>query len=102
MSTELRTAQQILAMRARIPADVVLRSFVSETVVLNLDTGQYHALNPTAGRMVEALVEADTVGDAADVLVGQYDCAREELVADLCRFCADLERRGLIALGDGG
>jgi Coenzyme PQQ synthesis protein D (PqqD) len=100
-STELRAEQEFLGMTAQIPPDVVLRGFVSETVVLNLDTGQYHALNSTGGRMIEALVEADTVADAAGVLAGEYSCGRDELVADLCRFCAELEQRGLIVLGDG-
>jgi hypothetical protein len=101
MSTELRTKQEILAMRVEIPADVVLRSFVSETVVLNLDTGQYHALNPTGGRMVDVLVEADSVEAAAGILATEYARDEDEIVTDLCQFCADLEQRGLIALLNG-
>ncbi len=64
--------QQLLEARARLPQHVVHRSFVSETVVLNLRTGRYHGLNPTAGRMLEALEAASTVGDAVPVLAGEY------------------------------
>ena len=35
-------------------------SFALETVVVNLERGVYHGLNPTAGRMLEALERAST------------------------------------------
>ena len=41
----------------RIPKHVVFRSFGSETVLLNLSTGQYHGLRGTGGRMLEVLAE---------------------------------------------
>ena len=37
------------------PSHVVYRTFVTETVALNIETGQYHGLNATAGRMLEVL-----------------------------------------------
>ena len=98
MSSALRTEHQILGMRAEIPTDVVLRGFVTETVVLNLQTRQYHALNPTGGRMVEVLVEAETVRRAAEILATEYGREQGEIAADLCQFCTELEQRGLIAL----
>jgi DNA-binding CsgD family transcriptional regulator len=41
--------------RVRVPQHVVHRAFPARTVVLNLETGKYHGLNPTAGRMLTAL-----------------------------------------------
>ena len=35
------------ALSARIPQHVVFRGFATETVVLNLETGKYHGLNPS-------------------------------------------------------
>ncbi len=64
--------QELLESRARLPQHVVHRSFVAETVVLNLRTGKYHGLNPTAGKMLEALEAAPTVGDAVPVLADEY------------------------------
>ncbi len=43
-------------MPIRIPHHVVFRHFVNETVVLNLQTGKYHGLNRTAGRMLHELI----------------------------------------------
>lgn len=51
--------------RARVPEHVVHRDFQEETVVPNLETGQYHALNPTARRMLAALTEFDSIALAA-------------------------------------
>ena len=60
--------RSFLSARVRLPQHVVHRSFVAETVVLNLRTGKYHGLNPTAGKMLEALDAAPTVGAAVPVL----------------------------------
>jgi len=86
----------------RIPENVVFRSFVKETVILNLTTGKYHGLNPTAGHMLEVLEQRDSVGDAAAQLAEEYGQPREEIERDLCSFCADLAERGLIEIDDGG
>ena len=71
--------QALLASRARLPQHVVHRSFVAETVVLNLRTGKYHGLNPTAGRMLEAL---DAAADGAGRGPGAGDRVRGRGGAD--------------------
>ena len=50
--------EDILSARPAVPDHVVYREFVNETVVLNLETGTYHGLNPSGGRMLEALGSA--------------------------------------------
>jgi len=86
--------------RTRIPQNVVFREFAQETVVLNLDTGKYHGLNPTAGRMIQALENADTVRAAAASLAHEFPDAGADLEYDLCHFCLALAERGLVELGD--
>jgi hypothetical protein len=92
--------QQLLESRARLPQHVVHRSFVAETVVLNLRTGKYHGLNPTAGKMLEALEAAHTVGDAVPVLADEYGLEREQIQADLLTLTRGLIERGLIVTAD--
>jgi hypothetical protein len=92
--------QQLLRARARLPQHVVHRSFVAETVVLNLRTGKYHGLNPTAGRMLEALESAPTVGDAVPVLADEYGLQSERIEADLLALTRGLLERGLIVTAD--
>jgi hypothetical protein len=95
---ETMTNEALLKEKARTPEHVVYRPFVKETVVLNLQSGKYHGLNPTGGRMLEVLERAETVGAAAGQLADEYGAALEELEADLCDFCRDLLERGLIEL----
>ena len=88
----------MLASSARIPDHVVYRTFVYETVVLNLQTGKYHGLNRTGGRMLELLEREPTVGDAAAKLAAEFAQPSEQIEADLCEFCSDLAARDLIVL----
>jgi hypothetical protein len=94
------SAQELLDARARLPQHVVHRSFVAETVVLNLKTGKYHGLNPTAGKMLEALEAAPTVGDAVPVLAGEYGLEQEQIQSDLLALTRGLLERGLIETVD--
>jgi Coenzyme PQQ synthesis protein D (PqqD) len=84
----------------RIPKHVVHRHFPAQTVVLNLQTGRYHGLNPTAGRMLDALGEAQTVAAAARIVADHYRQPRADVERDLCVLCADLLSRGLVELAD--
>lgn len=95
---EYRSADNraILAARVRLPEHVVHRSFAAETVVLNLHTGKYHGLNPTAGRMLEVLESEESVGNAAVKIATEYGQPTDEVEHDLCVLCADLAERGLI------
>lgn len=96
------TGPGMLAARVRVPQHVVYRSFGTETVVLNVKTGKYHGLNPTAGRMLEVLQEEDSVSSAALRLAGEYGQPIEVIEQDVCGLCADLAGRGLIELDGGG
>jgi hypothetical protein len=91
-----------LAARLRLPEHVVHRSFVAETVVLNLRTGKYHGLNPTAGRMLEAVTEAPTAAAAVPALAQQYGVEPARIEADLRGLCEGLLQRGLLEIVDDG
>jgi hypothetical protein len=88
----------VLESKAQLPSHVVFRAFVTETVVLNLQSGRYHGLNPSGGRMLEVITTAESVGEAAKTLAQEYDRAVAEIEADLVEFCAALVDRGLIEL----
>jgi hypothetical protein len=96
--TAEQPADDILQGVARVPRHVVYRAFVNETVVLNLESGKYHGLNPTAGRMLEVLDRAATIREAAALLAEEYEVAASELEADLRELCVDLRDRGLIEI----
>ncbi|MGB0093128.1 MAG: PqqD family protein [Solirubrobacteraceae bacterium] len=82
----------------RIPNHVVYRSFVQETVVLNLETGRYHGLNRTAGAMLSALEAAGSIRSALQSLAETFPDAGERLEHDLLKFCENAQQRRLIEL----
>lgn len=81
-----------------IPGHVVVRRFPAEVVVLNLETGKYHGLNPTAGKMLDVLVEEGRVSFALERLARDFGEPTERIAADLSALCDALARRGLIAI----
>lgn len=91
----------LLDVTVKVPQHVVHRSFPSETVVLNLQTGKYHGLNPTAGRMLVALTEQGSVRAAAASIAAEYDQPAEATERDICDLCGALLERGLIEIDDG-
>lgn len=89
---------ELLSSKIRVPQHVVYRSFPAETVVLNLQTGKYHGLNATAGRMLSALERASSVRAAASVVAGEYKQSAETIERDMCELCNLLLTRGLVEL----
>lgn len=103
MTASEATAAQPLDIRfmsatVKVPSHIVHRAFPAETVVLNLETGTYHGLNHTGGRMLEALDQVGHVKDVAVQLAAEYERPLGEIQADLCRFCQDLLERGVLEL----
>jgi Coenzyme PQQ synthesis protein D (PqqD) len=98
-TTESQTG--LLKAKIKVPQHVVYRTFPSETVVLNLQTGKYHGLNPTAGRMLETLEQADSVLDAAAIAAAEYEQPQAATERDMCELCNALLGRGLVEV-DGG
>lgn len=88
----------ILDRRVRLPPHVVYRRFAHETVVVNLERGAYHGLNPSAGSMLEALERASTVREAVSRLQGELGQPAETIQSDLLAFCSELLNRGLVEL----
>jgi hypothetical protein len=86
----------LLRAKVVVPQNVVFRRFPAETVVLNLQTGKYHGLNPTAGRMLEALSESATVSAAVEALAAEYDRPAAGVERDVQNLCQALLDRGLI------
>ena len=96
----LPKAQQTLSpmTAVQVPAHVVFRAFAAETIVLNLQTGTYHGLNPTAGRMLQTLQQHEVIADAASAIAALYGQDQEVVQSDLLTLCSGLVERGLLAV----
>lgn len=90
------TSDELLGARLRLPQHVVHRSFVAETVVLNLETGKYHGLNPMGGHMLDVVNEAASVREAATLIAQEFDQDQATVDADVVAFCQDLLDRKLV------
>ena len=91
----------LLDARIRIPDHVVFRSFETETLLLNLNTGQYHGVNRTGGRLLQLLEETGgSVRGAVARLAEETDVSVQEISSDMAEFCAALAERGLIEIDD--
>ncbi len=92
------TSDDLLDARMRLPQHVVHRSFVAETVVLNLKTGKYHGLNATAGQMLDGLEQGRTPREVAATIAEEYGRGEDEVQADLIALCRGLLERQLIEI----
>lgn len=89
-------SETLASCKISVPQHVVYRSFPSETVVLNLQTGRYHGLNATAGRMLEALQRSSSLREAAKAVASTFDQQEDVVQADMCALCLQLMQRDLI------
>lgn len=88
--------EHLLDSALRLPEHVVYRNFAAETVFLNLDTAQYHGLNPIGGYMLRVLDGAATVRAAIDQIAARYDQDPSVVEEDVVALARDLLERGLV------
>jgi hypothetical protein len=92
----------LLAAHARVPEHVVYRSFIRETVLLNLTTGHYHSIDPANGRILDLLAGGATLGMTAQALTEEDQRPLADVEWEICSFCQQLRGRGLIELTING
>lgn len=85
-----------LPVEIRIPDDVLWQQVEDQVVLLDLRSGEYHALNESGSRMWVLLVESGDASAALERLCAEYDATRATLSCDLAEFIAALVDRGLL------
>jgi Coenzyme PQQ synthesis protein D (PqqD) len=98
-----RPAASILDRRAELPEHVVWRAFDKQTVLLNLQSGNYHGLNQVAMRMLEASTQAPTPREVVADLAAEFKQPESVIENDLAELLQGLADRGLVVAdaGDG-
>ncbi len=75
----------------------VLKQETPESVVLlNLDDGQYYALNEVGGRIWDLCDGSRSILEIVAVLCQEYDAPAETIEADVLEILEDLESAGLV------
>jgi hypothetical protein len=99
--SEADRTDEVMTARATVPSNVVSRAFEEETLLLNLETGQYHGINATGARLLELITAEDgdgSIGGAIEQLAAECYLEPGEISGELVKFCLELEERGLIEL----
>jgi hypothetical protein len=85
-----------LSDRVSVPAQVMDRSVGDETVILDLESGTYYGLDPVGARMWQLLGEGKSLGEVCEIMLEEYDVARERLEEDLLKLAEELANNGLV------
>lgn len=88
-------------MRITIPDTVLSTELDDEGVLLNLETGEYFALDDVGLDFWKALAAHGEVAAARGALLARYDVAEDVLARDLDTLIATLAKRKLVVVTDG-
>jgi len=84
-----------------VPKHVLVRIFENESVLLNLDSECYHGLDNMGTRMWQALTHSQTVQEAYEMLLSEFEVDAATLRKDLNDFIDTLVQRGLVEIDRG-
>ncbi len=85
-------------MRAAVPHHVMVRAVSNEMVVFNMETEFFYGLDDVGNRMWKLLTTSDTIQDAYNILLTEYDADPDTLRADLKALIGQLSENGLLEL----
>jgi hypothetical protein len=86
----------VLKDHLKVPDEVVTTRVGDETVLLNLQTGMYHSLDPVGTRFLELLRNAGGLDAVHRTMLDEFDVAAEKLESDLVRLSQDMLAKGLL------
>ena len=88
--------ENLFAMRASVPPNVLAKEIGGESVLLDLDAGQYFGLDEIGTRMWTVLTGSNTIQSAYDTLLAEYEVDSELLKRDLQELIETLVRQRLL------
>lgn len=94
------THSRILAIKAIVPDHILFQEVGGNAALLNLDTETYFGLDDVGTRMWQAMEQTETIGAAVAALAEVYDAPLEVLERDIVQLVLDLEKNGLVGLGN--
>lgn len=85
----------------QIPDRVLSEDLRGETVLLNLETGIYHGLDPVGTRAWQLITRHGRLSAVRRVMLEEYRVAEADLSEDLQRLVSELLDAGLLELDRG-
>lgn len=86
--------------RVVVPPHVLLQQVGGESVLLHLEKERYFGLDPVGTRMWEVLTKANTVEEAYEELLSNYDVEPQRLRQDMETLIGRLVENGLLEIKD--
>jgi len=80
----------------RISDNAIRQNVGDESVILNLDNGQYYGLDEIGSRMLDLIEQHGQVDTVVDVLVDEYDAEVEKIATDLRELLDELKEQGIV------
>jgi hypothetical protein len=83
-----------------ISQNVVHENIDGETVILNLDTGNYYSTVDIGADIWECIVKGIPSGEILSLITGNYECSRGDEEGVVHTFIGELQQEGLIIAKD--
>lgn len=81
-----------------VPDHVLMRELDGESVILDLESENYYGLDEIGTRLWQVLITSETIGDANEKLLMEYNVERAELQGDLQDFITNLVEKNLLTI----
>jgi hypothetical protein len=74
------------------------RAFDEDLVMVDLQGGQYFALDAVGARMWDLLISGKTPAEVGTALAAEYEASEDEIFRDCTRLVDELLSRGLLVM----
>ena len=86
--------------RVKLPDDVLISDLEGESVILNLKSERYYGLDNVGTRFLTLLSTSESIEQAFEALLAEYDVDADTLRLDLTNLLVDLREQGLVEICD--
>lgn len=86
--------------RVKLSEDVLISDLQGESVILNVNSQRYYGLDKVGTRFLTLLSDSETIEQAFETLLAEYDVEADQLRVDLTDLLAELRDQGLVEICD--
>jgi len=86
--------------RVKLPDDVLISDLEGESVILNLKSERYYGLDNVGTRFLTLLSTSESIEQAFEALLAEYNVEADTLRLDLTNLLVDLREQGLVEICD--
>ncbi|MBN1623397.1 MAG: PqqD family protein [Clostridia bacterium] len=80
----------------KLSANIILRDMQGETVLLNLETGDYYSLNQVGSLIIKCIEENLSVDEITAKVLDTYDIDEETAKSDVLSLIDDLVKNNIL------